>query len=504
MDLELPSKNAPAALSIGDSVGPWRIEGELGFGGMSTVYAVVHTEIEKRAALKVVHEHVLSPQFPAARVLLEAQVVNRIAHGNIVDIFENGSLPDGRPYLVMERLEGCSLEEQLSIGRLTSEEVIGILLQMCSALVAAHAAGIVHCDLKPENVFLVGGGTVLNRRVKVLDWGISRVVTPQDQQGRSEMTIGTPRYISPEQVQGRDASPPSDIYSLGVMAYELFLEEQLFTGDSTPEILRLHLQQPPPAPEDIWPGIPPALSRLLLTMLAKAPAARPTAAKVASELTAILEELRARTAPRSPTENPELFGDGVVIPRAGTQGDRSSPTPVYARRAEPELTLPSRRRSLRRPFSGGEWVAAMGVLTLIAGVGAMFGYRTARGGSVAEAQAASMPAVIAAASGSVAEVTTPDPQPPAPAVTSDAAPRALAGHCSASPAGAAGAGCAVSSGAARSAPPPAAPARAIAPARKLTTDSRDSRTTKPAVAPAANVRRAPARAVTPNGTIDPY
>ncbi len=143
---------------------------------MSTVYAVVHSEIGKRAALKVVHGHVLSSSFPPARVLLEAQVVNRIAHSNIVDIFENGSLPDGRPFLVMERLEGCSLEQLLVSARIPAEDVIEILLQICAALTAAHAAGIVHCDLKPENVFLVGEGVEL-RRVKVLDWGISRIFT---------------------------------------------------------------------------------------------------------------------------------------------------------------------------------------------------------------------------------------------------------------------------------------------------------------------------------------
>jgi eukaryotic-like serine/threonine-protein kinase len=517
MDLELPSKAAPVALSVGDSVGPWRIEGELGFGGMSTVYAVVHTEIEKRAALKVVHAHVLSPAFPAERVLLEAQVVNRIAHGNIVDIFENGTLPDGRPYLVMERLAGVSLEEQLGMGRLTTEEVIAILLPICSALTAAHAAGIVHCDLKPENVFLVGGGQVAARHVKVLDWGISRVVTPQSEE-RSEMTIGTPRYISPEQVQGREPAPPSDIYSLGVMAYELFLEAQLFSGESTPEILRCHLQEAPPNPEEIWPGIPPALSRLLLTMLAKAPTTRPTAADVAAELTAVRDELRARYAPRAISESSELYGSGPV-PRAITEGGErpSGALPLYARRAEPELTEitdPSRarrKRSMRRPFSGGEWFAAAGVLTVIAGVGAMLGYRTARGG-VAEAQATTlgaMPAVVASATGSMHEAAaaraeTPDPVRPASAELArqlegapptPAAKPARPAHCAGAPSAA---GCAGTAGAVATKPARLAPST-TATARK----AGELRGAAKPAAPSA-LRRAPARAVDPNGTIDPY
>lgn len=148
----------------GEAVGPWRIEHELGRGGMSTVYAVVHTEIGKRAALKVVHHHVISASFTPARVLLEAQLVNRIAHGSIVDIFENGVLPDGRPYLIMERLEGWSLGQRQMASRITADEVIAILLQLCDVLTATHAAGIVHCDLKPENVFLVDGPAGPRRR----------------------------------------------------------------------------------------------------------------------------------------------------------------------------------------------------------------------------------------------------------------------------------------------------------------------------------------------------
>src|SRR5512134_2849787 len=143
MNTSMQTEGAPVAafptcFSPDDVVGPWRIEGELGRGGMSTVYAVVHTEIGKRAALKVVHHHVLSETFSAERVMLEAQVVNKVGHKNIVDIFESGTLPDGRPYLVMERLDGCSLGQRFAAGRVPADDVIAILLQICDALTAAH------------------------------------------------------------------------------------------------------------------------------------------------------------------------------------------------------------------------------------------------------------------------------------------------------------------------------------------------------------------------------
>lgn len=515
MDLEHPSKAAQAGLCVGDSVGPWKVEGELGRGGMSTVYAVIHAEIGKRAALKVVHGHVLSSAFPPARVILEAQVVNRIAHSNIVDIFENGSLPDGRPFLVMERLEGCSLEQQLDLGRISPDDVIGLLLQLCSALTAAHAAGIVHCDLKPENVFLVGDGEGPRRRIKVLDWGISRIFTPRARPGRSEIALGTPRYISPEQVQGLDPSPASDIYSLGVMAFELFLEEQLFVADSTLETLKMHLHAAPPAPEDLWPGIPPALSDLLLTMLAKKPASRPTAPEVAAALTAIREELRQRTSMASRPEQlsgPTATAAAVAVDATMLAASLADlPGSSRASTAEPlgpraaEAPEPRRRhplvRRVRRIFRGSELAAAAVAVILVAGASALMGYRTARGGTGVEAANAAtaetlpaLPAVAASMASAVATSVSAEAQGlaaadptadrdlarPSDAIVSDAPSRPALRPLPHA---------VVRLGAAR--PAAAAPRAELREARK----ARAATTPPP--------RRAP-RVVDPNGTIEPY
>ncbi|HEU4734774.1 MAG TPA: hypothetical protein VFT22_43080, partial [Kofleriaceae bacterium] len=125
-------------LPPGAKAGPWIVERELGRGGMGAVYAVVHEEIGKRAALKVVHQRLLVPGFNCDRMLLEAKVVNQVGHPNIVDIFETGKLPGGRPYIVMERLEGQALSARADDGKLLPDLVIAILLQVCDALVAAH------------------------------------------------------------------------------------------------------------------------------------------------------------------------------------------------------------------------------------------------------------------------------------------------------------------------------------------------------------------------------
>jgi tRNA A-37 threonylcarbamoyl transferase component Bud32 len=527
MEPEEPSKQERTELSLGGSVGPWRIEGELGRGGMSTVYAVMHTEIGKRAALKVVHSHVLSAEFPAAKVLLEAQVVNRIEHSSIVDIFENGTLPDGRPYLVMERLHGCSLEQQISNGRLTADEVIGILLQMCAALTAAHSARIVHCDLKPENVFLVDNSEAPGWRVKLLDWGIARIVAPRARAGRAEMAVGTPRYISPEQVQGKEPSPASDIYSLGVMAYELFLEEQLFVGDSTVEILKLHLNAEPSPPEEIWPGIPQTLSELLLSMLSKKPAERPTAMAVATALMVVRDELRRRGAAMVPTElsgpvansgaivgtaaEVDSSGQGGGVPmaiHASCSSQHAKPAKfvrpasalgdLLARRVEVEHTIPrrdrpaKRKRRTRRFMSGGMIAAA--AATLLAGVTALYGYRSSQGGAAEAASAtAEISNLAAATAGSVkgdegigaamgAERTIASPEPVSQvAILGDDAARPV-----------------------RVKPSPRMAVSAARVSARPGAVQMKAAMKKPMAAAVSHPRRAPVRTATLDGTIDPY
>ncbi len=292
----VPSTGDPDALAPGSQAGPWRIERELGRGGMGTVYAVTHSEIGKQAALKVVHRRVLNPG--EDRMLLEAQVVNLVGHPNIVDIFETGHLDDKRPYLVMERLEGVSLAQRADEGKLLPDQVIEILLQVCDALIAAHATGIIHRDLKLDNVFLIDNpDDPRNPRVKLLDWGIAKVVAEHARSTHHTIDgqlIGTPQYLSPEQARGGQVSEKTDVYSLGVMAYELFLEQLPFEAETAAEIMTMHLRAVPPPASEAWPDIPPALEDLLHEMLAKNPAHRPTMLEVARRLEAVREELKAR------------------------------------------------------------------------------------------------------------------------------------------------------------------------------------------------------------------
>jgi tRNA A-37 threonylcarbamoyl transferase component Bud32 len=296
-------------LPRGAKAGPWVIERELGRGGMGAVYAVVHDDIGKRAALKVVHQHLLVPGFNSDRMLLEAKVVNQVGHPNIVDIFETGTLADGRPYIVMERLDGHALSTRADECKLLPELVISILMQVCDALIAAHNAGIVHRDLKLDNVFLVDNPEdPATPKVKLLDWGIAKVMSHDAHHTLDGQLMGTPQYLAPEQARGHAVSPQTDVYSLGVMAYELFLEQLPFEAETAAEVIALHLRAAPPLPRELWPDIPPVLQDLLLAMLAKIPDQRPTMFEVVRRLDLVREELdRRRHVPstsRYPTATP--------------------------------------------------------------------------------------------------------------------------------------------------------------------------------------------------------
>ncbi|MDQ3369652.1 MAG: serine/threonine protein kinase, partial [Myxococcota bacterium] len=285
---------SPGELPAGAHAGPWVIEHELGRGGMATVYAAVHARIGKRAAIKVLHRDLVGPGAHPERMLLEARVVNEIGHPNIVDIFETGTLHDGRPYIVMERLDGepLSVRAERPLG---PDETIAILLQVCDALIAAHAAGVIHRDLKLDNIFLVHHPSDQRaRRVKVLDWGIARMVHGDIQHTLEGQLVGSPPYLSPEQARGAHVTAQTDVYSLGVVAYELFLGQRPFDADSAAELMAMHIRTAPPPPHEHWPFIPRALDELLLAMLAKQPEVRPTMCQVARRLGNVRAELASR------------------------------------------------------------------------------------------------------------------------------------------------------------------------------------------------------------------
>jgi serine/threonine-protein kinase len=372
-------------LAPGAKAGPWVIEAELGRGGMGAVYAVTHEEIGKRAALKVMHRALVS-DVAAERILTEARVVNRIGHAGIVDIFETGRLGDGRLYIVMERLEGRPLGAVAMAAKLLPDRVVDILLQICDALIAAHAAGVVHRDLKLDNVFLIDNPDDPNTpKVKVLDWGIAKEVASNVRQTVDGQLVGTPQYLSPEQARGLDVGPPSDVYSFGVMAYELFLEQLPFEAETAAEVMTMHLRALPPDPRELWPEIPHLLESLILQMLAKKPVDRPSMLSVAHALGAVREELAARR------------GSSRVIEPSRAPSEPSHPSePSRPHDAPRTDRLPPLDLDLEEPISHNAraWRIAAGAAAIVAAA-VMFGMAHESDATVAARSASARAAITA-------------------------------------------------------------------------------------------------------------
>jgi len=283
-DVTEPSAPASVELAIdselqpGTTVGEYTIESKLGQGGMASVYAGVQPVIGKKVAVKVMSRQLCLDPVQVERFVQEARAVNQIGHPNIVDVFAFGALPDGRSYFVMEWLQGETLAARLRRGPLTVPEAVAMLFQICDGLAAAHDKGIVHRDLKPENIFLV---PVRNRRmlVKLLDFGIAKLLGRRDarvDRTADGATPGTPGYMSPEQARGKDVDHRSDIYALGVCAFEMLCARVPFIGSEAIDVLYQHVHATPPAPSTLRPDIPLQLERLVLQMLEKRADRRPT------------------------------------------------------------------------------------------------------------------------------------------------------------------------------------------------------------------------------------
>jgi len=240
---------------------------------MAAVYAVAHTGFGKRAALKLAHRSILGPDFTPSTFLREARIVHLVDHPGVPDVFATGTF-DARPYLAMERLSGTTLGDLVDAGPLERGEAVAILLELCDVLAVSHAAGVVHRDLKLDNVFIQSTPGAGNRRVKLLDWGVARVLWEDDP--LHGMIAGTLAYVAPEQVLGDEITPAADVYSLAVLAYYVLLGGPPFSAQTDLELVRKHVHEAPPAPATLWPEIPAELASILVAMLAKDPARRPS------------------------------------------------------------------------------------------------------------------------------------------------------------------------------------------------------------------------------------
>jgi serine/threonine protein kinase len=262
-------------LLLGTTIGPYRVARLLGIGGMGRVYKGVHPQIGSRVAIKVLSRECSDRRDLVDRFFSEAKAVNLIRHESIVNVLDLATLPDGRPYIVMEYLDGSPLagiieQAQRSHSPIPLGGLARLVAEVLDALGAAHSKGIVHRDLKPDNIYVTPSG-----RPKVLDFGIAKL---QPELGGSAThtgsLLGTPHYMSPEQASGRAVDARADIYAIGVILFECATLHKPFVADSLFDLLRKHVEAPPPSPRAIRRDMPESLEHVIYTALAKLPEQR--------------------------------------------------------------------------------------------------------------------------------------------------------------------------------------------------------------------------------------
>ncbi len=252
------------AFTPGETVGSYRIIEKLGHGGMATVYKAYHAPLDRDVAIKVLHPAFKNdPQF-FARFQREARIVAKLEHSNIVPVYDF-SEHEGEPYLVMRYVQGDTLKPHLQNGPLSPAETMRIMRPVCNALAYAHNQGVLHRDIKPSNVMLTPDGGVY-----LTDFGLARMVQAGESTLSQDMMVGTPQYISPEQAQGeRDLDGRTDIYSLGVVLFEMLTGSVPFSGDTPFAVVHDHIYKPLPLPSAVNPDINPDVEKVILRALAK-------------------------------------------------------------------------------------------------------------------------------------------------------------------------------------------------------------------------------------------
>ncbi|MGN6326368.1 Stk1 family PASTA domain-containing Ser/Thr kinase [Pseudolysinimonas sp.] len=354
--------------------GRYQVRSRIARGGMATVYLATDLRLERRVAVKVMHGHLADDSQFKQRFIQEARSAARLAHPNVVNVFDQGQ-DDDSAYLVMEYLPGITLRDLLrEYGSLTPQQAIDIAEAVLSGLAAAHKAGIVHRDLKPENVLLADDG-----RIKIGDFGLARAASANTATGAA--LLGTIAYLSPELVTRGVADTRSDIYAVGIMMYEMLTGEQPFTGEQPMQIAYQHANESVPAPSSRNPKVPRPLDELVLWATERDPERRPRDAReMLEQLKAVAGEIdgtgpaptvaqRTMVLP-SPPGAARPFADDetqVLGARGAMPTARTATTDQVPVRQAVEAGAPRKRRPRR-------WIPLLVILVLLALIGGGAGW----------------------------------------------------------------------------------------------------------------------------------
>jgi eukaryotic-like serine/threonine-protein kinase len=361
---------------IGTSVGNYQVISELGAGAMGEVYLGEHPQIGRKVAIKVLVQSLANNQSMADRFMSEARAVNKINHPNIIQIFDFGQLPDGRLYYTMEYLQGRELKHVLKEhAPLSLQSTADVLRQISGALQAAHSMGVVHRDLKPENIFVVE--TENSFTVKILDFGIAKLLEPgigESNRTSTGMIMGTPLYMSPEQAAGdvNKISAQSDIYALGVIAYQMLSGHLPIDAPTTAQILAMHITEAPTPLATVAQGIPPDVATVVEGSLAKEPELRP---RTSQEFYETFARACAGASPGMVAIPLTLPGKSMVGSSSSAGISSAGQSPTTLGNSAAEVVSLSGAEEYASGWSGGKIAAVVVVLILaVGGVGAAAWY----------------------------------------------------------------------------------------------------------------------------------
>jgi serine/threonine protein kinase len=319
--------------------GRYRLEARAGEGGMGVVYRARHVLIDRVVALKLIRPDLRGETHLRAWMLREARAANRVDHAHIIDIHDIGETEEGELYLVMEYLVGTSLSSELAKGPMALGRAVDILEQMCAALARAHDLGVVHRDLKSDNILLSTRG---GRKdfVKILDFGLAHLAMDPRLAPKGAV-FGTPEYMSPEQARGHGVDYRTDVYALGIVMFEILAGSRPFPPLGEPvAVLMQHAEEPPLSLADTVAGLPDEMVQLVDAMLAKTPQARPSLAAVRT----VIKRLRTTQLPTRSVAGMPMSSYSQLAARPDLA--------ITASRVGAEAVLPEpRTASIRRPIT---------------------------------------------------------------------------------------------------------------------------------------------------------
>jgi serine/threonine protein kinase len=352
--------------TIGVTVGSYKVTAKLGQGGMGAVYLAEHPLLERKAAVKVLLPELSSHTDLVERFFHEARTTARLRHPAMVDVYDFGTLADGRAYLIMDFLEGENLETRLrERGALAPTQALRIARDIAVGVAVAHAEQIVHRDLKPDNIFLLPAlaGTQ-DERVKILDFGIAKLGSKPGESRvgvtRVGALLGTPLYMSPEQCRGAgEVDARADIYSLGCILFAMLAGRPPFVSDSMGELLGMQLMAPPPTLESLGVVLPAPIEAFVQSMLAKAPEDRPPTMVAAAEtMDRLLRELATGS-----TRAARTLALGARDREVNTRRGRPTADPLPRAAAGPATTLTQSGRQTPTPTTTTENMPVVGAGT---------------------------------------------------------------------------------------------------------------------------------------------